>query len=221
MVERKYIVLSISDVEKFLKDEEKSALSNICERLEAGRNSDQKPPLDGVFIDKSWGDVYEGSKNLLTEALHNIVKPLELTNVSDNRYDLCKGTLVYHKGYNPHSGRQPGDVYRIEQVSDRGICVVYESGNKPNSGYRTDFFTKRGFDETWSFTNPLFEGVKVGVQIGPTHSFSCRKPGEVYEITTVNEGSVTYKYVGGGDKPPTRLIGFVGRSWFFERWKIL
>lgn len=53
-LERKYLVLSLDDINTYLTDNEKLSLNSITSKLYNERMEDCKEPLDGIFVKKSY-----------------------------------------------------------------------------------------------------------------------------------------------------------------------
>ncbi|WQZ26393.1 hypothetical protein ZHEEYJVH_CDS0007 [Shigella phage Tf] len=53
-LERKYLVLSLDDINTYLTDDEKLSLNSITSKLYNERMEDCKEPLDGIFVKKSY-----------------------------------------------------------------------------------------------------------------------------------------------------------------------
>lgn len=52
--ETRYVVLKMSDIDKYLSEESQSNLSVICSAVAAGRTVDGKPPLQAVVVEQDW-----------------------------------------------------------------------------------------------------------------------------------------------------------------------
>jgi len=52
--EIRYVILKISDIEKYLDDDEKSKLDSITSRISTQRILEDKPILSAVIVEEDW-----------------------------------------------------------------------------------------------------------------------------------------------------------------------
>lgn len=62
--QQRYIVLKLEDIKAFLSRDQREALEEIQETIDAYRKAAGKEPLEGVFINRDWPEYEAASSEL-------------------------------------------------------------------------------------------------------------------------------------------------------------
>ena len=64
-LENRYHVIKVSDADKYLSAAEYCTLSMLLEKVSEARKADDKPELNGIFIEHDWPEYHETRQSLI------------------------------------------------------------------------------------------------------------------------------------------------------------
>ena len=138
-LERKYLVLSVNDINTYLSEGERAYLNNIVEILYNARIEDCKDQLEGVFIKKSY-PFYEDT-----------LKKLEMYVKQQNRKEISMVSL---------GGQQ---MLLAEDINpsrvNRGVCIKITG--------REEFLSKADLEGFCTGLGSVFNGNRYHIQCFP------------------------------------------------------
>lgn len=143
-LERKYLVLSLEDINKYLDDSERRSLNCLVERLKEEREDAGDEPLEGIFVKKSY-PFYEET-----------LEKLEIYVREQNRKDISMVSL---------GGQQMlfmEDIYR-SQVN-RGVFIKVTG--------KEEFLTKSVLEGFCAGGGMVFNGNRYHIQCFPVKGHS-------------------------------------------------
>lgn len=72
-LEKRYYVLKITDMEKYLSPEERAQIEALCLKMRQGREKDGRPQLESVVIENDWPEYRETVAKVLYRARSSAV----------------------------------------------------------------------------------------------------------------------------------------------------
>lgn len=138
-LERKYLVLSLDDINTYLDESEKWSLELLVNRLKMEREDSGKEPLEGIFVNKSY-PFYEET-----------LKKLEMYVKQQNRKEISMASLggqqmLFAEDINPS---------RV----NRGVCIKITG--------KEEFLSKADLESFCTGFGSVFNGNRYHIQCFP------------------------------------------------------